>query len=63
MTVKETLKKHFEENQDEIKKRLVQLTTEMVKEKTVNVVSEKLSEHPYLNIRGEEYRVAEIVQR
>ena len=63
MSAKETLKKYFEENQNEIKQRLMQLTTEMVKEKTVNVVSEKLSEHPYLKIRGEEYRVAEIVKR
>lgn len=63
MSAKEIIKTYFNENQNEIKKRLVLLITEMVKEKTVNVVSEKLSEHPYLKIRGEEYRVAEIVKR
>ena len=46
-----------------MKDQIVELVREMVKEKTVNVVSEKLSEHPYLKIRGEEYRVARIVKR
>jgi len=63
MDAKTTLKSYFKENQNEIKERLVSLITEMVKEKTVNVVSEKLTEHSYLKIRGEEYRVAKIVKR
>lgn len=57
------VKQYFTEHRDEIRSRIVDLVREMVKEKTVNVVSEKLVEHPYLKIRGEEFRVAEIVKR
>jgi len=63
MDTKGILKQYFEENHSEIKDRIIRLIKEMVKEKTVNVVSEKLSEHSYLKIRGEEYRVANIVKR
>lgn len=63
METKEKIKRYFKENQEELKDHLIELVREMVKEKTVNVVSEKLSEHPYLKIRGEEYRVAKIVKR
>ena len=63
MESKQAVKSYFKQNQDLIKNRIVTLVTEMVKEKTVNVVSEKLPEHPYLKIRGEEYRVANIVKR
>lgn len=63
MELKDKLKKYFAEHQDEIKKEMIELVREMVKEKTVNVVSEKLPEHNYLKFRGEEYRVAEIVKR
>lgn len=63
METKEKIKRYFKENQGELKDHLIELVREMVKEKTVNVVSEKLSEHPYLKIRGEEYRVAKIVKR
>ena len=63
MDTKERIKKHFKENEEKIREKIVSLVKEMVKEKTVNVVSEKLSEHPYLKFRGEEYRVANIVKR
>ncbi len=63
MDAKAALKDYFAGNREQVAARIVELTTEMVREKTVNVVSEKLSEHPYLEIRGEEYRVAEIVTR
>jgi len=63
MDLKATLKQYFKDHADEIRQRVIDLTTEMCKEKTVNVVSEKLPEHPYLKIRGEEWRVAEIVKR
>ncbi len=61
--MKTQLKQYFDNNRDKIRQRIVELITEMVREKTVNVVSEKLSEHPYLEFRGEEYRVAKIVKR
>lgn len=57
------IKKYFEDNQREIRNSIIELVREMVKEKTVNVISEKLPQHPYLKIRGEEYRVANIVKR
>ncbi len=63
MDSKASLKQYFQAHSDEIRRRIVDLTTEMCREKTVNVVSEKLPEHPYLKIRGEEWRVAKIVKR
>jgi len=63
MDLKALVKNYFKENSAEIRQKIVALTTEMCREKTVNVVSEKLAEHPYLKIRGEEYRVAAIVKR
>jgi len=63
MTARETVRQYFENHRDEIRKTIVDLTREMCAEKTVNVVSEKLPEFPFLKIRGEEYRVAKIVKR
>ncbi|MFH2025762.1 MAG: ArgE/DapE family deacylase [bacterium] len=63
MDLKTTLKQYFKDHSDDIRQHVIDLTIEMCKHKTVNVVSEKLSEHPYLKIRGEEWRVAEIVKR
>ncbi len=63
MDPQSTLRKHFEANRAAIRDRIVDLVREMVRERTVNVVTEKLVEHPYLKFRGEEYRVAEIVTR
>lgn len=61
MDVKVVLKSYFEEHAADLEAELVRLTSELVKERTVNVISEKLPEHPYLTIRGEEYRAAEHV--
>lgn len=63
MDGKAALKNYFAGNRDRVAARIVELTREMVREKTVNVVSEKLSDHPDLEFRGEEYRVAKIVTR
>lgn len=63
MDGKAALKRYFEKNRDRVAKRIVDLTCEMVRQKTINVVSEKLSDHPELEFRGEEYRVADIVTR
>ena len=63
MTAKEAIKNYFAEHKDEIKNAITKLVREMVKEKTVNVLNEKLLEHPYLKVRGEEYRVGDIVKR
>ena len=63
MTARETVRQYFENHRDEIRKTIVKLTREMCAEKTVNVVSEKLPEFPFLKIRGEEYRVGKIVKQ
>jgi len=63
METKALVKQYFDDHHDEIGNRIIDLVTEMVREKTVNVVSEKLPDHPYLKFRGEEYRVAKIVKR
>jgi len=62
MSAKEKIKQYFEDHREEITKEIVDLTKIMVKEKTVNVVSDKLPEHPYLKFRGEEYRCGTIVK-
>lgn len=62
MTAKEKIINYFKENHFTIEREVVDLTKMMVKEKTVNVVSAKLSEHPYLKFRGEEYRCGNIVK-
>lgn len=62
MDANATIQKYFQNNHSVIEKRIIDLVREMVKQRTVNVVPEKLSEHPYLQFRGEEYRVAEIVK-
>lgn len=63
MENKAKIKKYFQDHQTAIENHIIELVREMVKEKTVNVISEKLPEYPYLKFRGEEYRVAEIVKR
>lgn len=63
MEMKNQIVTYFQSNQDKIKTQLVNLVREMVREKTINVVPEKLPEFPFLKFRGEEYRVAAIVKR
>ena len=63
MTPAEKLQSWFEAHRNEVRDDIVRLTKEMVRHKTVNVAPDKLCEHPYLKIRGEEWRVAQIVQR
>ena len=63
MSAKETINNYFEKNAKEIQRSITKLVCEMVKEKTVNVLEEKLVEHPYLKVRGDEYLVGNIVKR
>lgn len=63
MELREKINRYFQDHREAIEQRLIELVTEMVKQRTVNVIPEKLPEHPYLKVRGEEYRVAEIVKR
>jgi acetylornithine deacetylase/succinyl-diaminopimelate desuccinylase family protein len=60
---KAALKAWFDAHRAEIRQRIVDLTLEMVRQPTVNVVPAKMAEHPYLKIRGEEWRVADVVTR
>jgi succinyl-diaminopimelate desuccinylase len=61
--MKQKIQAYFTAHEAEIRSRMLALLAEMVRERTVNVVTEKLAEHPYLKLRGEEYRVARIVKR
>lgn len=53
---------YFKQHKTTIEAQLIELVRVMVQQKTVNVIPEKLPDHPYLKFRGEEYRVAEIVK-
>lgn len=61
--MKERIKEYYQAHKDEMRMELLALLGEMVAHKTVNVPSDKLADHPYLAMRGEEYRIAEIVAR
>lgn len=63
MSPESKLQSWFEQNRQQVRDDIVRLTKEMVRQRTVNVAPDKLCEHPYLKIRGEEWRVAEIVRR
>lgn len=57
------INEYFRDNDSGIQQEILALLTEMVAQKTVNVITEQLPQHPYLRLRGEEYRVAAIVKR
>jgi acetylornithine deacetylase/succinyl-diaminopimelate desuccinylase-like protein len=61
--MKQKIHDYFAAHEQEIRQGMLALLAEMVRERTVNVVTEKLAEHPYLKLRGEEYRVARIVKQ
>ncbi|MFA4921506.1 MAG: ArgE/DapE family deacylase [Candidatus Neomarinimicrobiota bacterium] len=63
MNLKAQLLEYFSANQSQIRTQVISLVTEMVRQKTINVVSDKLPEFPFLKFRGEEYRVADIIKR
>lgn len=53
---------YFENKRDEITGTTIGILENLVRQKTVNVIPEKLTEHPYLETRGEEWKVAGIVE-
>lgn len=61
--MKSRIKQYFSENRDAIRREMLVLLKEMVAQKTVNVPSSKLGNFDYLTIRGEEWRVGDIVER
>ncbi len=63
MPSKQQIIDYFLTNKPQITQTIIALVTEMVREKTINVVPEKLPEFPFLQFRGEEYRVANIFKR
>jgi succinyl-diaminopimelate desuccinylase len=63
VAMKEGVKKYFRDNRDTIRSEMLALLKEMVAQKTVNVPSSKLANFEYLTIRGEEWRVGDIVER
>ncbi|MCR4439350.1 MAG: ArgE/DapE family deacylase [bacterium] len=61
MSAQELVNDYFARHHEQVRQEIVELTSRMVRERTVNVVPEKLADFPYLKQRGEEYRVAAIV--
>lgn len=60
--MKSLINEYFLRHDERLRQQLIALLTRMVKEKTVNVITEQLPQHPYLKFRGEEYRVGEMVK-
>jgi succinyl-diaminopimelate desuccinylase len=58
--LKERLNRHFDENKAQIIKFITDLTCRLVKAKTVNCPPSQLHEHPYMDVPGQEGRVAAI---
>jgi succinyl-diaminopimelate desuccinylase len=61
--MKSAVRSYFRDNRDAIRTEMLALLKEMVAQKTVNVPSSKLGNFDYLTIRGEEWRVGDIVER
>jgi succinyl-diaminopimelate desuccinylase len=61
--MKTQLTQYFRNNMERITEEILSLLAEMIRHRTVNVVPEQLPLHPYLQFRGEEFRVADIVKR
>ncbi|MBC7186667.1 MAG: M20 family metallopeptidase [Calditrichaeota bacterium] len=61
MEARTAVNDYFARHREQVRREIVELTSRMVRERTVNVVPEKLVDFSYLKQRGEEYRVAAIV--
>jgi succinyl-diaminopimelate desuccinylase len=61
--MKSKINQYFAGNKDHIRTEILRILKEMVAQKTVNVPTSKLPNFDYLSMRGEEWRVAEIVKR
>lgn len=59
---KDRISAYFESNREELKNEFVELLSQFVACRTVNVVSSRLDEFPYLKERGEESRVVALVE-
>jgi succinyl-diaminopimelate desuccinylase len=60
VNLKDRLNRHFDDNKNQIIKFITDLTCRLVKQKTVNVPPHQLHEHPYMDLPGQEGRVASI---
>lgn len=58
----DTLQRWYTEHRAQVRRRIVELTCEMVRCRSVNVMEANLAEHPYLKVRGQEADVARLVQ-
>ncbi|MBN1357094.1 ArgE/DapE family deacylase [bacterium] len=61
--LKAAINEYFTAHSSVIETEILRILGEMVSKRTVNVPTSKLGNFDYLTIRGEEWRVAEIVQR
>ncbi|MCL2825200.1 MAG: M20/M25/M40 family metallo-hydrolase, partial [Polyangiaceae bacterium] len=63
MNASQQLQEWFNTNRQRVRDDIVRITKDMVRQKTVNVTPDRLAEFPYLTVRGDEWKVAEIVAR
>ncbi len=62
-SMKEKINEYFQSNKETVRSDILRILGEMVAQKTVNVPSAKIPDFDYLNIRGEESKVGDIVKR
>lgn len=60
---KQDIINYFSKNKEILREKLINLLGEMVAQRTVNVITEKMPDFPFLKHRGEEYRVGDIAVR
>lgn len=61
--MKNKIREYFKNNREEIKKRLLDMLSEMVSIKTVNPGKENLADHPYLDVSGDESKMVAVLKR
>lgn len=59
--MKQRILDYFHGNRESVEREILALLEEVVRERTINLVSDQLAAYPFLAFRGEEYRVARIV--
>ena len=60
---KQKINEYFSTHKEFVRLEILRILGEMIAQKTVNVPTDKLPSFKYLKMRGEEYRVGEIVKR
>jgi len=62
MSHAERINCYFRENYANIESKIISMLESFIEKKTVNVLSSELSKFPYLNGRGDEFKLAELIK-